>query len=60
VPRSMPTAAVRSELAGQLLGFVVSQAIYVAATLGIADQLAEGSRSATDLAVAAGADPDGL
>jgi hypothetical protein len=56
----MPTAAVRSELAGQLLGFVVSQAIYVAATLGIADQLAEGSRSATDLAVAAGADPDGL
>jgi Dimerisation domain len=59
-PPSTPTAALRLELADQLLGFVVSQAIYVAATLGIADQLAEGPRSATDLAVAAGADPDRL
>jgi hypothetical protein len=61
MPQSTPTAAVRSELVGQLLGFVVSQAIYVAATLGIADQLAEGPRSATELAGAVdAADPDGL
>jgi hypothetical protein len=43
-----------------LLGFVVSQAIYVTAVLGIADLLADGPRSVTALAAATGADPDGL
>jgi hypothetical protein len=47
-------------MAGRILGFVESQAVYVAAVLGIADLLAEGPRSATALAVAVGADPDGL
>ena len=36
-------------------GFQVSQAIHVAATLGIADLLADGPRSADELAEAAGA-----
>jgi hypothetical protein len=39
---------------------VVSQAVYVAARFGIADLLADGPRSATELAVAAESDPDGL
>lgn len=43
-----------------LLGFVVSQAIYVTVVLGIADLLADGPRSVTALAAATGADPDGL
>jgi hypothetical protein len=50
----------RERLTGQLTGFVVSQAVYVAAKLGIPDLLADGPRTATELAVAAGADPDGL
>jgi hypothetical protein len=39
---------------------VLSQAIHVAAVLGIADLLAEGPRSVTALAAAAAADRDGL
>ena len=50
----------RSELTGRILGLVVSQAVYVAAKLGIPDLLAGGPRSATELAVDAGADPDAL
>ena len=41
-------------------GYQVSQAIHVAAELGIADLLAEGARSSDDLAAAAGADGDSL
>lgn len=59
-PESRSVADLRSELAESILGFVVSQAVSVAAVLGIADLLADGPRSATGLAVAAGADPDGL
>jgi hypothetical protein len=55
-----PAATAGEQLAGTLLGFVVSQAIYVAAVLGIADLLAGGPRSVTALAAAAGADPDRL
>jgi hypothetical protein len=55
-----PAAAAGEQLTRSILGFVVSQAIYVAAVLGIADRLADGPRSATALAVAADADPDGL
>jgi hypothetical protein len=41
-------------------GFQVSQAIYVAATLGIADFLAGGPRSSDELAAETGADPRSL
>jgi O-methyltransferase/methyltransferase family protein len=50
----------RSELTGRLLGFVVSQALYVAARLRIPDLLAAGPRPLAELADAAGADPDAL
>ena len=60
MPQSTPTAGLPSELAGQILGPVVSQAVYLAARFGIADLLADGPRSATELAVAAESDPDGL
>jgi hypothetical protein len=48
------------ELARLLNGFQVSQAIYAAATLGIADLLAGGPRTADELAAASGANPDAL
>ena len=41
-------------------GYQVSQAIHVAAALGIADLLADGPRTSNDLAQAAGADADAL
>jgi len=41
-------------------GYQVSQAIYVAATLGIADLLKDGSRTSDELAVATEADPPTL
>jgi hypothetical protein len=55
-----PAASPDEQLTGWLLGFVISQAIHVAAVLGIADLLAGGPRSASALAVTADADPDGL
>jgi hypothetical protein len=42
------------------MGYYGSQALYVAAKLGVADLLDEGPRSAADLAAAVGADPDSL
>jgi hypothetical protein len=63
MPESTPAAPATTaggQLTESILGFVVSQAIYVAAVLGIADLLADGPRSATALAEAADADPDGL
>jgi hypothetical protein len=41
-------------------GYQVSQALYVVATLGIADQLAAGPRTSDELAVAVGAHADAL
>jgi hypothetical protein len=41
-------------------GYQVSQALHVAAALGIADLLANGPRSSDDLAAACGAHPDSL
>lgn len=41
-------------------GYQVTQAIHVAAVLGIADFLADGPRSSDDLAAAAGAHPEAL
>ena len=52
--------ALRAELAGRIMGFMISQAVYVAAKLRIADLLAEGSRPARELAGAIGADADAL
>ena len=43
-----------------LAGFQISQALYVAAKLGVADQLLDGPRSVADLADAVGADPSSL
>jgi hypothetical protein len=45
-----------AELARLVNGYRVSQAIYVAATLGIADLLADGPRTSDDLAAETGAD----
>lgn len=49
-----------SELRRLLLGYRVSQALFVVAELGVADLLADGPRTSSDLADAAGADPDAL
>ena len=43
-----------------LSGFQISQALYVAAKLGVADQLVDGPRSVGDLADVLGADPPSL
>src|SRR5207245_5433583 len=42
------------------MGFMLSQAVYVAAELGIADRVAEGPRSADGLARETGANADAL
>ena len=49
-----------TELRHLVNGFQVSQAIHVAAALGIPDLLADGPRTSEELADAAGADPDAL
>src|SRR5215211_3319112 len=41
-------------------GYLTTQALYVVAELGIADLLADGPRTAADLAEQAGADPEAL
>jgi hypothetical protein len=48
------------ELRRLINGLQVSQALSVAATLGVADQLAAGPRTSDDLARESGADPDAL
>jgi hypothetical protein len=50
----------RTEVLDLILGFQISQAIHVAASLGIADLLSAGPRTSTELAVAAGAHPASL
>ena len=45
---------------GLVTGYWVSQAVGVAALLGVADQLAEGPRRSDELAMAVGADPPAL
>jgi hypothetical protein len=51
---------VSAELARLLDGFRVTQAIYAAVELGIPDLLADGERTADELAGASGADPSAL
>jgi precorrin-6B methylase 2 len=53
-------AALRGELAGRIMGFMLSQAVYVAAALGLADRLADGPRRVDELARETGADGDAL
>jgi SAM-dependent methyltransferase len=55
-----PDAGLRAELAGRIMGFMISQAVYVAAKLGIADRVADAPRTATELAEATGAHEDAL
>ncbi len=55
-----PPQTPHTRLAQMIAGYWHSQAIYAAAKLGIADLLAEGPRSASELAVASGARPDWL
>jgi Dimerisation domain len=57
---AVPSATAGGLLTESILGFVLSQAIYVAAVLGFADLLADGPQSATWLAVTVGADPDAV
>jgi ubiquinone/menaquinone biosynthesis C-methylase UbiE len=49
-----------SRLSQMIIGYRISQALYVAAKLGIADLLHEGPKSREDLAAAAGVNPDAL
>ncbi len=58
----MENNALRPSLALRRLvnGFQVSQALYVAATLGIADLLIAGPKSSDELAAESGANPDAL
>jgi hypothetical protein len=53
-------AALRGELAGRIMGFILSQAVYVAAKLGVADLLAAGPTPVEDLAGETDADEDAL
>jgi hypothetical protein len=53
-------AEARAELAGRIMGFMLSQAVYVAAKLRIPDLIAEGRRSPGELADATGAHGDSL
>src|SRR3954463_211643 len=56
-PQSIPAPALMVRLA---TGHWVTQALFVAAKLGIADLVADGPRTPADLAQAAGADPGSL
>jgi SAM-dependent methyltransferase len=56
----MSDPSARAELMRLINGFQVSQAIHVAATLGIADCLLGGARSAGELADATGTNPQAL
>ncbi len=47
----------QQQLAGMITGYWVSQAVYVAAKLGLADRLADGPRTADDLARNTGTQP---
>lgn len=56
----MPEPAPQEQMARMVVGYWVSQSIYVAAKLGIADRLAAGPQSAADLAAATATDPRSL
>jgi predicted transcriptional regulator len=54
------TSDPRQTLLGLINGFHVTQAVRVAATLRIADQLSDGPRSVSELAALTKSDPDAL
>jgi O-methyltransferase/methyltransferase family protein len=54
----MPSVPAPFALLGLIQGAMLSQALYAAASLGIADVLADGPRSATEIAKQVEADPD--
>jgi hypothetical protein len=56
----MSEGSASARLMGVITSYRVSQAIHVAAILGIADLLRDGPRDSADLAVAAGAHPPSL
>ena len=56
-PQTQPPETVLTQM---LLGSLASQAVYVAAKLGIADMLADGPKHVDELATAAGADAPSL
>jgi hypothetical protein len=56
----MPGMTTRQQLRAMVTGYRLSAALNVAADLGISDLLAEGPRTADDLAAATGTDPDTL
>jgi Dimerisation domain len=58
VPMTAPDSSI--ELMRLINAYQVSQALHVAATLGVADQLKEGRKSFDDLAQACGAHPTSL
>ena len=49
-----------SRMMGLINSYMVSQALHVAATLGVADLLKDGPRSADDLAMTTNTQPDAL
>jgi hypothetical protein len=53
-------AALRTEMAGRIMGFMLSQAVYVAAALSIADRLSDGARPVEELARETETDADAL
>src|ERR671912_441308 len=53
---SAPPPPPQARLAQMATGFILSRLVYTAASLGIADHLASGPKSATDLAVPVGCD----
>jgi predicted O-methyltransferase YrrM len=53
-------AAPQRDLARLIDGYLTTQLLYVAARLGVADVLADGPRTAREIAHAVGADPDAL
>jgi SAM-dependent methyltransferase len=59
-PRAVPPLPPRRVLAQMLVGNQVQQAIYVAARLGIADLLQEGTKGREELAAATGSHPGSL
>ena len=58
VPDQDPAVLVRVRMGRLADGFLTTQLLYVAARLGVADVLAEGSRTGAEVAAAVGADPD--
>ena len=56
----MTSESKREEMKEIIYGFCISQCVYVVATLGIADILADGPRSSQELAEMTDSDPDAM